>query len=169
MAKVYYKRMKATCFCFLLMYAAHAMSSIFILACVKSPHVLESFFFSWKKSEVLHPTCTCYIHLCPSTHVYSILTRCFFEGGTSSNPCLHYYVLECCEHRQWCLKMLFSIDSVNMRFFRHCMGGTFLAPARLNDSDIFQKAIRMVLRCIWVWFLIFQDSDFNLVPPIALS
>ena len=30
----------------------------------------------------------------------------------------------------------------------HCIGGTFLATAGFQDSDIFQTAIKIVLRCI---------------------
>ena len=31
---------------------------------------------------------------------------------------------------------------------RVCMGGTFQTTARFQDSDSFQKALKMVLRCI---------------------
>ena len=45
------------------------------------------------------------------------------------------------------------------------MGGTFQATAGFQEADIFQRAIKMVLRCILSCdFLTFQDSNFSLVP-----
>ena len=49
------------------------------------------------------------------------------------------------------------------------MGGTFQATVGFQDSNLFQKAIKMALRCIlpiWVWIITFQDLNFNLVPPM---
>ena len=40
------------------------------------------------------------------------------------------------------------------------MGGTFHATARFQDSDFFEKAIKMLLRCILS--VIFQPSGFKL-------
>ena len=49
-----------------------------------------------------------------------------------------------------------------------CLGGTFQATAGFEESDLFQKTAKMVLKCFWVWILTFQDSDFNLVPPMFM-
>ena len=46
------------------------------------------------------------------------------------------------------------------------MGWTFPAMAGFPDSDLCQKAIKMVLRCILNVILHFQDPDFNPVPPM---
>ena len=49
------------------------------------------------------------------------------------------------------------------------MGGTFQAIAGFQDSDIFQKAIKMVLRCILGHCFTFQDSNFNPVAPMLIA
>ena len=43
------------------------------------------------------------------------------------------------------------------------MHGTFPSSARFQDSEFFQKAIKMVLRCILSAIFTFQDSNFNQV------
>ena len=42
------------------------------------------------------------------------------------------------------------------------MDGTFKATAKFQDSDFFQKAIEMALRCILHVNSLFQDLNFNL-------
>ena len=50
------------------------------------------------------------------------------------------------------------------------MYGTFQAVVAFQDSDIFQKERERKKKwcwdAFWVWFLTFQDSNFNLVPPL---
>ena len=59
--------------------------------------------------------------------------------------------------------VLFAARSSQMFSF---LDGTFQATARFQDSNSFQKAIKMVLRCIFSVIPTFQDSNFNFVPPM---
>ena len=55
-----------------------------------------------------------------------------------------------------------------LRFSKEAsMGGTLPATAGFQDLEFLQKAIKMVLRCIWKVILHFQDSSFNPVPHMA--
>ena len=47
--------------------------------------------------------------------------------------------------------------------------GPFQATAGFQDLDFFQKATKMVLKCILMKdFFTFQDSNFSPVPPMKL-
>ena len=50
------------------------------------------------------------------------------------------------------------------------MDGTFQATAGFQNSDIFQKAVKMAWRCILSVISEFssQDSNFNQVPPMIV-
>ena len=57
-------------------------------------------------------------------------------------------------------------------YCHHCsrMGGTFQARAWFQDSDAFQKATKMELRCILsVIFSTFHDCNFNPALPMYMS
>ena len=49
------------------------------------------------------------------------------------------------------------------------IGGTFPTTAGFQDSDFFQKAIKMVLRYILSVIFHLSEFNFNLVPPMACS
>ena len=63
---------------------------------------------------------------CPCLDVYSLLCQCLMTLDVTYLACVHMSIVVLCQ----CLK-----------------DRTFLAAARFQDSDLFQKAIKLVLRC----------------------
>ena len=49
--------------------------------------------------------------------------------------------------------------------YNACMGGIFPATARFQDSDVLKNALHFFFL---VWFITFQNSNFNPVPPMCL-